>query len=107
MGSMILQVVANQESDRPQLEDALRSKLRDAVKEASKSRALPAGASLKDLAQREGVVKRLDANGDGRLQWSEVPPVVRPRIFEMADLNGDRVIDQEEIKKFRARQKKP
>jgi hypothetical protein len=103
MGSLILQLVAHDEKERPQLEEALESKLRDAARRVSRRPGVLAGANLRELAQREGVVKRLDANADGQLQWSEVPAALRQRVFEMADLNGDRVIDQKELGKLKSR----
>lgn len=42
-------------------------------------------------------LKRLDANGDGRIQKDEAPERMR-RLFERFDANGDDVLDAEELK---------
>lgn len=49
----------------------------------------------------EGFVTRLlrnDANGDGKLQWEEVPEQNRERLFERGDTNKDKVLDQDELR---------
>jgi hypothetical protein len=44
-----------------------------------------------------------DANGDGMLQWEEVPEQLRERFFERADTNGDKVLDKAELEAVRQR----
>ncbi|MFV1995129.1 MAG: hypothetical protein ACC661_06805, partial [Verrucomicrobiales bacterium] len=45
-------------------------------------------------------VARADADGDGALQWGEVPERMRSRAFERWDQNDDRVIDATEIERM-------
>ena len=52
------------------------------------------------------LVERLmqsDANGDGQLQWDEVPEQMRERIFERNDTNKDKVLDKAELDAMRQR----
>lgn len=52
------------------------------------------------------LVERLlqsDANGDGMLQWEEVPEQMRDRIFERNDTNKDKVLDKAELEAMRQR----
>ena len=44
-----------------------------------------------------------DANGDGMLQWDEVPEQNRERIFARADTNNDKVLDKAELEAMRQR----
>lgn len=44
-----------------------------------------------------------DANGDGKLQWEEVPERMRERLFESADSNADKVLDKEELEAMASR----
>ncbi len=44
-----------------------------------------------------------DANGDGMLQWDEVPEQLRERIFERNDTNHDKVLDKAELEAMRQR----
>lgn len=49
----------------------------------------------------DGFVERLlrfDANGDGKLQWDEVPENQRERLFARGDTNNDKVLDQDELR---------
>lgn len=53
----------------------------------------------------EGFVERLlrfDANGDGKLQWEEVPENQRERLFARGDTNNDKVLDQDELRALAA-----
>lgn len=45
---------------------------------------------------------RNDANGDGKLQWEEVPEQNRERLFERGDANKDKVLDQDELRAMAA-----
>jgi hypothetical protein len=49
----------------------------------------------------EAVVRRMDTDGDGILQWKEAPLRVQ-REFERFDTNGDRAIDAAEAEAFDA-----
>ena len=44
-----------------------------------------------------------DANGDGMLQWDEVPEQMRERVFERNDTNKDKVLDKAELDSMRQR----
>lgn len=53
-----------------------------------------------------GMIERLmqaDANGDGMLQWDEVPEQIRERVFERNDTNKDKVLDKAELEAMRQR----
>jgi hypothetical protein len=43
------------------------------------------------------VVKRIDANADGKLQESEIPPRVRPRLLDRLDLDKNRELNASEL----------
>ncbi len=53
------------------------------------------------LERLPGVVKRLDADGDGRLQESELPQRARELLLRRFDENGDKALDASEMGQVR------
>ena len=102
MGSLILQVLAKDEQERPELEAAIRDQLRLAVRGGARQGTQNTEGSRSATA-RKGIIERLDSNGDGKITFEEVPAALRKRVFDFADLNGDKVIDAKEIQKYLSR----
>lgn len=90
MGSVTLQAVAVDESQRPHLESALR-------------RYFYASLTQGDLIQ---LLMQLDTNRDGGLQRSEAPPRMADR-FQLLDRNGDQKLDPSELEIIRRFLPKP
>lgn len=113
MGSITLHAIAKNESDRPALERGIRTHLIKSIREAGSSKISSAtdtpkppargAGDLRLLLQRPGLFSRLDVNKNEQLEWSEVPENFRKRVFDYADLNHDKVIDQSEAKQLRDR----
>ena len=112
MGAVTVQVIAKDETDHPELQRAVSKSLTDAARKnlpGSLRKNLPGSLAnrLRDRFQGQGqggnsaLLKRLDANKDGKLQRSEVPRFLQKRIFDAADTNGDDVIDADELQKAR------
>ena len=99
MGSMTLQVVAKDESQRPKLQKATADALRNSFRKKIGGQANQFSDNLRQSGANGRLVKALDRNKDGQLQKSEVPERLRKRIFDYADKNDDGVIDADEIKK--------
>ena len=99
MGSLILQVLAKDEQDRPKLEAAIRDQLRQAMRGGTRQGTQNSEGSRISQA-RKGIIERLDSNGDGKITFEEVPSSLRTRVFDYADLNGDKVIDAKEIQQY-------
>ncbi|MEZ6096490.1 MAG: hypothetical protein R3C03_20055 [Pirellulaceae bacterium] len=89
MGSITLQVVAANESDRPTLERAVQTKLVDSVRGKIRK-----GNDLATL------LMQLDQNRDGKLQLDEAPPRLSGRAFTIGDQNKDGALDEEELKRL-------
>ena len=102
MGSLILQVLAKEEQDRPKLEAAIRDQLRQAMRGGTRQGTQNSEGSRISQA-RKGIIERLDSNGDGKITFEEVPSSLRTRVFDYADLNGDKVIDEKEIQQYISR----
>ena len=101
MGAVTLQVIAKDETDRPELQRAVSKSLTDAARKN-----LPDSSvnRLRDRLQGQGqggnseLLKRMDANKDGKLQRSEVPRILQKRIFDAADANDELNIREQIIK---------
>ena len=102
MGSLILQVLAKDEQERPKLEAAIRDQLRQAMRGGTRQGTQNSEGSRISQA-RKGIIERLDSNGDGKITFEEVPSSLRTRVFDYADLNGDKVIDEKEIQQYISR----
>jgi hypothetical protein len=110
MGSVTVQVIAKDETDRPELQRAVSKSLTDAVRKNlpdSIANRLRDRLQSQSQSQSQGqgdnstLLKRWDANKDGKLQRSEVPRFLHKRIFDAADADGDDVIDADELQKAR------
>ena len=102
MGSLIRQVLAKGEQERPKLEAAIRDQLRQAMRGGTRQGTQDSEGSRISQA-RKGIIERLDSNGDGKITFEEVPSSLRTRVFDYADLNGDKVIDEKEIQQYISR----
>lgn len=89
MGSISLQVVAADESQRTQLVEALGQYVSNSL-----FARISAGQSL---SQR---ILQLDENRNGILERSEAPPRLSGRVFDRLDANGDGGLDDGELKKL-------
>ncbi|MEM9586641.1 MAG: hypothetical protein AAGA03_05120 [Planctomycetota bacterium] len=99
MGSVTLTVVAKRSTDREALQDALRKHQRGSLF-AGIGRSI--GRGIADRARRAAgssaaLMRRLDTNGDGQLDSSEVPQRLRGIAFGRLDANGDGKINQKEL----------
>ncbi|MEM7145385.1 MAG: hypothetical protein AAF591_09630 [Verrucomicrobiota bacterium] len=93
MGSITLMVTAADEAEVSQLVRASRmQQLAGATGDVLKN--IIGAAYIKNLPQ---VVKRLDANADGKLQEKEIPEHIRPRLLDRLDLDKDRQLNKSEL----------
>ena len=83
MGSASLQVIAVEESERPELESNVRRYVVQSLTQGN----------FVDL------LMQLDTNRDGGLQRDEAPPGMLRR-FDMLDRNGDGKVVPEELERF-------
>ncbi len=102
MGSITVTVTPRDERDAQQLVRTSRRTMLESLR--------PTGQFLDRLRNRddgpandgsraaEALIRRFDANGDGKLQRDEVPERFRGRGFDALDTNGDGVLDAEELK---------
>lgn len=88
MGSITLQLVAADETELPQLHEALRAQLR-------------AGGARGIARAAQAQIARLDRNADGELTADEVPPRYAS-LLRRFDANADGKLDQQELAKLRA-----
>jgi hypothetical protein len=104
MGSVTVQVIAKDEADRSELQRAVSKSLTDAVRKSipdSIASRLRDRLQSQDKSDNSALLKRWDTNKDGKLQRSEVPRLLRKRIFDAADADGDDVIDADELQTAR------
>ena len=90
MGSVTLLVVADDESQRRDLELALRAYFTSSIADR--------------FTKGEGgtqMLLQLDENGDGKLQESEAPPRMSGRVFGMLDQDSDGGLDSTELGRLR------
>jgi hypothetical protein len=92
MGSVTVMVTALHEPELAKLQHANRV---DQAKLAGDVLGQVIGAAL--LNNLPQVVKRIDANADGKLQESEIPPRVRPRLLDRLDLDKNRELNASEL----------
>ena len=97
MGSITLQVVAADESQRELLQEDLRKAMRESLKKRLQSQTSGLAALGGGAIGKGGLVKLFDRNRDGRLQEKEVPEKFRDRLFDFLDSNGDSELDPEEL----------
>ena len=97
MGSITLQVVAADESQRELLQEDLRQATRESLKKRIQSQSAGLAALGGGAIGKGGLVKLLDRNRDGKLQEQEVPERFRERLFDFLDSNGDGELDTEEL----------
>ncbi len=98
MGSLTLQVVAKQNSDRPQLLNATRELLKESGKKQLAGGLNQFLSGLRGQTLNGRVLKALDKNQDGKLQKEEIPERLRERVLSLADRDKDDVLDKEELK---------
>ncbi len=90
MGSITLAVVAADESQRPDLQVALRQHFTTSI--------------ANRFTRGEGIgqmLMQLDENRDGKLQKTEAPPRLSDRVFEMLDQDSDGSLDATELSRLR------
>ena len=75
-----------------------------AIKDAQRSQLITSAADAIQKASRSFLnVKNYDTNGDGLIQYDEVPGRMRSRIFDRFDKDGDKTlnkIEQPEVQKY-------
>ena len=86
MGSITLMTVARNESDRPQLQNAVRKHFTETIVNR-----FSRGPALSQM------LMQLDQNGDGKLQESEAPPRLSGRVFGLLDQDKDGALDKAEL----------
>jgi hypothetical protein len=97
MGSITLQVVAADESQRELLQEDLRTATRESLRNRIQSQTSGLAALGGGAIGKGGLIKLLDRNRDGKLQEQEVPERFRDRLFDFLDTNGDGELDNEEL----------
>ncbi len=90
MGSITLQVVAQNEAERDQLTEALGKYVNQTMFQR-----FSAGQSIADR------ILQLDENKDGMLDRDESPPRLAGKIFDRLDSNGDNRLDKSELERLR------
>lgn len=100
MGSITLQVVATDNSDRLKLVRATQALLTDAGKRRIASGIEQLCCGLRKPVMDGKLILALDKNSDGKLQKSEVPQRLQERIFQYADRNRDDLIDENQLKQI-------
>jgi hypothetical protein len=89
MGSVTLQVVAENEAQRPELQAALRQQFNRSI--------------VSRMIQRKGfstLIIQLDSNRDGLLQRSEAPPRLSGQVFDSLDSDQNGGLDKKELVKL-------
>ena len=97
MGSITMQVIAVDESQRQVLEEDLRKATRESLRKRVQSQSSGLAALGGGTLGQGGMLKLLDRNRDGKLQEKEVPEKLRDRLFDFLDNNGDGELDSEEL----------
>ena len=97
MGSITLQVVAADESQREILQEDLRNATRESLRKRIQSQTAGLAALGGGAIGKGGLMRLLDRNRDGKLQEQEVPEKFRERLFDFLDSNGDSELDTEEL----------
>lgn len=92
MGSVTLLVVARDESQRQELQTALREHFTQTIAERFSQ-----GAGL------GAMIMQLDENRDQKLQRTEAPPRLSGRVFDFLDQNQDGGLDRDELARLRER----
>lgn len=90
MGSMTLQVVAHNESEREQLTEALGQYINRTLFQK-----FSPGQSIGDR------ILQLDENKDGMLDREEAPPRLAGKVFDRLDSNSDNRLDKTELERLR------
>jgi hypothetical protein len=103
MGSITLQVVARDESQRPLLEGSVRELTRGALRSRIKSQMGPFSAVFgsrlsSGRATQQDLLKRLDRNQDERLQAQEIPQQIRERLLDFFDRDNNNELEGDELK---------
>jgi hypothetical protein len=101
MGSVSLQMIAKNESDRPKLDELNQKRTRQAVQNRVRNQSGVLGGLGGGQLGRGGMLKLLDRNKDGQLQSQEIPERFRERLLDFLDANGDETLDAQELKKGR------
>ncbi len=101
MGSITLQVVASNETDRPQLERLVTKRNRESIQKRVQNQSAGLSALGGGAIGRGGLLKILDRNADGKLQSQEMPERFRDRLLDFLDENSDDVLDEGELAKGR------
>lgn len=106
MGSITLQVVARDESQRPVLEERVRELTRGALRSRLTSQIGPLRAVFGPKLSSGGTLEldllnRFDHNHDQRLQAQEIPLQLRERVLDFFDRDQSSELDGEELKVMR------
>ncbi|MCC9599099.1 cytochrome c [Stieleria sp. JC731] len=101
MGSMILNVVAKDESERDVLIKDIQQNTKDALRRRILAQQQKLGISLPTRMPNMRLLMLLDQNGDQKIQSSEVPERFRSRLFDFFDNDQDATLDETEIRRLR------
>ncbi len=96
MGSVTLAVVADDDSDAAKLDQAVRGYVSDKIR--GRLRSAKRFSSIASAMGQGNLIRRLDRNKDGKIEWNEVPERFRQRVFGFFDQNEDKIVDEKELK---------
>ncbi|WP_230774069.1 c-type cytochrome [Roseiconus lacunae] len=101
MGSMILNLVARNESERDVLIKDIQRNTKNALRKRILSQQQKLGIHLPTRMPNVRLLMFFDQNGDQRIQSSEVPKRFRSRLFDFFDSDQDATLDEAEIRQLR------
>lgn len=105
MGSLTLTVVPKQVADQNALQERVQSHRRESLQKGLFQSLRNAGRALRKtdgrVTEPQTLLRRLDKNGNGSLDRTELPERFQGALFDRLDLDGDDSLGEREIEKAR------